>query len=403
MKALIYALLIACTTASADEVFRVSRVVKAAGEGIERMTFKSGDHEEVLFVEKAAVVSAADVQEAGAEILPSMRGISIRLKPEGGKKMEAVTGEMLLGVERLAVVVEGKPVFAPVVQAKLGAEFWIEGFDDLTDEQLNELARKIAGRPPGAPGVAKPELKRPEEKREPYTEEEYQQIKARREKMGIFHLDKVPSEEELSASLRKGMSVDEVVKVFGRPYLPAGDLGPEVARLSYQIAPERREESPDGKAVEDGFDVLLKDGKVTGWAHRFSNAPKELKRVGREAPSLRMTAPELKVPVQDVDFVAYFEQVDVEDPRQKINRTDLEDLVALCSMLGSWSDQEVPEERLVRADCDLIETMAVHFPEVAALRKEAKDGRIRVSSLNEALEPYNTGRKPLPLTEPQGQ
>jgi hypothetical protein len=403
MKSLLLYLLIAFTSASAGEVFRVSRVAKAAGEGIERMIFKAGDHEEALFVEKAAVVSAADVQEAGAEILPSMRGISIRLKPEAGKKMEDVTGEMIPGVERLAVVVEGKPVFAPVVQAKLGAGIWIEGFDDLTDEQLKELARKIARRPPGEPQEEMPELKRPEEKREPYTEEEYQQIKARREKIGIFHLDKVPSEEELSASLRKGMSFDEVAKVFGSPYLSFGGPGPKATRLSYEIAPERRNESPDGKVVENGFDVLLRDGKVTGWAHRFSNFPRELKRVGGEAPLLRMTVPELKGPMEEVDLVEYFEKVDVEDPRQEVNGRDLAELLALCSMLDSWSEQREPEERLVSADCDVMETMAIHFPEVAALRKEAKDGRIRVSALSEALEPYNTGRKPLPQTDPKGE
>lgn len=403
MKTLICILLIAWTPAFADEVFRVSRVVEAAGEGIDRMTFKAGDHEEVLFVEKEAVVSASDVQEAWAEVFPSMRGIAIRLKPEGGRKMGVATGEMELGNGRLAVVVDGKPVSAPAVHSKLGRNMVIQGFDDLTDEQLKELARKIAGLPPGEPQAEMPELKRPEEKREPYTDEEYKQIKASREKIGIFHLDRVPSEDELSASLRKGMSVDEVVKVFGRPFHPAGEPGPEVSRLSYEIAPERRNESPDGTVVENGFDVLLRDGKVTGWAHRFSNAPKELKRVGGEAPLLRMTAPELKGPMEKVDLIDYFEKVDVEDPRQKVNGRDLAELLALCSMLDSWSEQREAEERLVRVDCDLIETMAVHFPEVAALRKEAKDGRIRVSALSEALEPYNTGRKPLPLTEPKGE
>lgn len=403
MKAVLFSFVIAFATVSADEVFRVSRVVEAAGEGIERMTFKSGDHEEVLFVEKAAVVGAADVQEAWPEMLPSMRHLSIRLKPVGAKKMAEVTGEMKPGAERLALIVEGKPHSAPVVQSKLGAQFIIEGFDDLTDEELKELARKIAGRPPGVPVVEMPELKRPEEKRESYTEVEYQRIKAGREKMGIFHLDRVPSEEELAASLRKGMSVDEVVKAFGSPYLSFGGPGPKATRLSYEIAPERRSESPDGKVVENGFDVLLRDGKVTGWAHRFSDLPRELKRVGKEAPLLRMKAPELKGPMEEVDLIDYFEKVNVEDPRQKVNEVDLAELLALCSMLDRWSVQREPEERLVRADCDLIETMAIHFPEVAALRKEAKEGRIGVSSLREALEPYNTGRKPLPVADPKSE
>lgn len=403
MKVLLLGLLVFSVAASADEVFRVSRVVKAAGEGIERMTFKAGDHEEVLFVEKATVVGAADVQEAWPEIFPSMRHISIRLKPEGAKKMEAVTGGMKLGVERLALIVEGRVVSAPVVNGRLGAQFIIEGFNELTDEQLKVLARKIAGRPLGVPEVEMPKLKLPEEKREPYTEEEYQQIKASREKMGFFHLDKVPSEEELAASLRKGMSVDEVVKIFGRPTVPARNPDTGASSLFYEVAPERRNESPDGKVVENGFGVHLRDGKVTGWAYSYSNIPRELKLVGRQAPSLRMTAPELKGPMEKVDLIDYFEKVDVEDPRQKVNGRDLAELLALCSMLDSWSEQRKPEERLVRADCDLIETMAVHFPEVAALRKEAKDGRIRVSALKQALEPYNTGRKPLPVEEPKDE
>lgn len=396
MKVLFFSFLISCAVASADQVLRVSRVVAAAGEGIEQMTFNSGDREEALFVKKEAVVNSADVQEAWAEILPSMRNISIRLKPEGAKKMEAATGEMRLGVERLAVIVHCKPVFAPAVQSKLGAQFIIEGFDDLTDEELKELARKIAGRQPEVPGVEMPELKLPELKREPYTEDEYQQIKASREKLGIFHLDKLPSEEELPAALRKGMSVDEVVKVFGSPYLPSRELGPEASVLGYRIAPERRGESPDGKVVQDGFDVHLRGGKVSGWTFSYSNFPRELKRVGREAPSLRMTAPELKPPIEDFDFVDYFERVDVENPRQSVNQTDLEDLLSLAAMVASTPDRKGPEKVSVRADCDLIETMANHFPEIAGLRKDAEGGKIRLIALRDAMAPYVSGRKPLP-------
>lgn len=400
MKALIFSFLIVCAAASANEVFRVSRVVAAAGEGVEQMTFKIGDHEEVLFVKKEEVVNSADIQEAWAEILPSMRHIAIRLKPEGAKKMEAVTGGLKLGIERLALIVDGKLESAPVVNGRLGAQFIIEGFDDLTDEQLKELARKIAGRPPGVPDVEMPEVKRPEHKWEPYTDEEYQQIKKRRESMGIFYLDKVPSAEELSASIRKGMTVDEVVKKLGRPYRQPRGLGLEESGLNYIIAPERRVESPDGHAVEDGFRVHLDVGKVSGWSHSYSNSPKELKRVGREAPSLKMTAPEIKGLIEDVDFIDLFEKVDVENPAQKVNRTDLEDLVGLAAMLADLPDLNESEKRFLRADCDLIETMAIHFPEVAALRKTAKDGTIELTRFRDAFDPYVTGQKPLPEEVP---
>ena len=374
----------------------MSRVVAAAGEGIEQMTFKSGDHEEVLFVKKEAVVNSADVQEAWAEVVPSMRCISIRLKQEGAKKMEAATGGMSLGVERMAIIVEGKVVVAPAVQSKLGAQFIIQGLDDLTDDELKELARKIAGRPPGVPGVDVPEVKRPEQKWESYTDEEYQQIKESREKLGIFYLDKVPSEQELATLLRKGMNVDEVVKALGRPHRLSRVADGEASGLDYMIAPERREGSPDGRAVEDGLRVHLDGGKMFRWSYSYGDAPKELKRVGRQAPSLRMIAPELKLPIEDFDFVDYFERVDVEDPRQTVNQTDLEDLLSVAAMVADESDRKEPGKVSVRADCDLIETMAIHFPEIAALRKDAEGGKIGLIALRDAMAPYVSGRKPLP-------
>lgn len=360
------------------------------------MTFKSGDHEEVLFVKKEAVVNSADVQEAWAEVVPSMRCISIRLKQEGAKKMEAATGGMSLGVERMAIIVEGKVVVAPAVQSKLGAQFIIQGLDDLTDDELKELARKIAGRPPGVPGVDVPEVKRPEQKWESYTDEEYQQIKESREKLGIFYLDKVPSEQELATLLRKGMNVDEVVKALGRPHRLSRVADGEASGLDYMIAPERREGSPDGRAVEDGLRVHLDGGKMFRWSYSYGDAPKELKRVGRQAPSLRMIAPELKLPIEDFDFVDYFERVDVEDPRQTVNQTDLEDLLSLAAMVADESDRKEPGKVSVRADCDLIETMAIHFPEIAALRKDAEGGKIGLIALRDAMAPYVSGRKPLP-------
>ena len=58
------------------------------------------------------------------------------------------------------------------------------------------------------------------------------------------------------------------------------------------------------------------------------------------------------------------------------------------------------EKRFLRADCDLIETMAIHFPEVAALRKTAKDGTIELTRFRDAFDPYVTGQKPLPEEVP---
>jgi len=128
------------------QMLRLSEVVEAAGPETETMTYKEGESEVQLFVKKKAFISDGDVQsaEAAAEGV-----IHVKLSEAGAEKMKEVTGRMLPGRSRIAVIVDGKVMTAPVVQSvPLGGSFQIEGFKDKTGEELRALVRKISARPP---------------------------------------------------------------------------------------------------------------------------------------------------------------------------------------------------------------------------------------------------------------
>lgn len=127
------------------QTLRLSEVVEAAGPETETMTQKAGDSEVQLFVKKKAFISDEDVQSAVAS---SKKAISVTLSEAGAEKMKKVTGQMIPGRGRIAIIVDGKLMAAPVVQSvPLGGNFQIEGFKELSDQQLEDLVRKISVRP----------------------------------------------------------------------------------------------------------------------------------------------------------------------------------------------------------------------------------------------------------------
>lgn len=87
------------------------------------------------------------------------------------------------------------------------------------------------------------------------------------------------------------------------------------------------------------------------------------------------------------------------DPQQKVNRSDLEDLLTIALQTTAVVEVEPGGKKAatVSAGCDLMRTLAHHFPELAALREKAVEGRVRLDVLEAALMPYVTGGKPMPL------
>jgi hypothetical protein len=380
------------------DVLRISEVRSEAVEGTERMTLRFQHDgqvtEEVLFVLKEVVVSDADVAQAWV-----YRGqaIGVKLKPEGARKMVQATRNMNPRQDRLAVIVDGKLVSAPrVLEPPLRASFQID-MDDLDERALEELARRIAGRasvdPEEEPTKMPPV---PHVETVPFTEEEYQQKKDAREKMGLYFLDRLPSEEELDAKLKDGTSVADVVEAFGKPSHSSGKPDQGEFSLLYQIAPEKRPEKRGQEIPADGFHVQFSDGAKIRWSFTYGNLPREEKAVGRKPGLLVASYPEIDFSSGDVDLVALLEGVTIPDIRQEVNATDLYGVLALARMTSDGEGADDKEEPMVRVDCDVMKFLALHFPEAKALSEKAADGKISARALGKALSPYMLENKPLP-------
>jgi hypothetical protein len=398
MKASLLLLLMIAGVAQ-GEALRISEVREVAGDDTERMThryrYEGQDKEEELFVLKEAIVGDEDVAQAWVH--PG-EGIGVKLKPQGAKAMAEATQNMIPGRSRLAVIVDGKLVSAPGIRTTLGANFEISGLDDLDDRALANLARRMSGRaeldPKEAVSQAPPPPPRPETV--PFTEEEYQQRKASREKMGIYHLESVPSQEELDAKLRKGMERDEVIGVLGKPCYTSGKAEDGKFQLLYQIAPEKREENPGRDAVRDGFEVRFAEGKVEGWELSSSFHARVRKVVGRAPGLLVATYPKADLGSGKVDPIALIEGFTIPNIRQQVNATDLQELLSLAIMASNWQSDEEKEERRLSIQCDFMKILALHFPEAQALADRAVDGSVPVKSVGDALSPYVAEGKALP-------
>ncbi|RYD17964.1 MAG: hypothetical protein EOP88_24255 [Verrucomicrobiaceae bacterium] len=398
MKALPLLLLMIASVAD-GEALRISEVSDVAGDNTERMTlryrFEGQDKEEELFVLKEVIVGDADVAQAS---VGHDGAIGVNLKPEGARAMAEATEKMIPRQSRLAIIVDGKLVSAPGVRTTLGGNFELSGLDDDLDERaLENLARRMSGRPELGPkeevSKASPPPPRPETV--PFTEEEYQQLKASREKMGIYHLESIPSKEELDAKLQKGMDRNSVIAVFGKPYMMSGNADDETSQLIYKVAPEKRAENPERKMVHDGFNVGFSEGKVTFWGFSFSNTQRERKVVGRVPGLLVASYPEMDFSKGDPDMIALIEGVKIPNIRQELNITDLQQLLSLALMTSNWGEG-TEKESWISTQCDFMKILALHFPEAQDLVDGAAGNKVTLRSFGTAMSPYVTEGKPLP-------
>lgn len=380
------------------ETLRICEVRQEAGPETERMTLrhriKDDAREEVIFVEREPVIGDADVAKAWAG--PGAV-INVKLTEKGAKAMAEATGDMLPGRDRLAVIVDGVLVSAPVVQTTLASNFQIDGLDDLDDRGLENLARRMSGRAPLEPKEAASQIPPPPSvETVPFTEEDYQAIKAAREKAGIWHIESLPTVQDLDAKLRKGMNRDEVIALFGKPSLTSGEPENGEFHMSYELAPEKREENPGRKMLPNGFDVRFSSGKVSGWgSSSYSTASRERKVVDRLPGLLVANYPEVDFSSGEVDMVALLEGVKIPDIRQEVNATDLYGLISLATM-AILAGADEGEKDSISVGSDFMKILVLHFPEAKEVAGKAVDGRVRLRDLGEALSPYLTEGRPLP-------
>ena len=393
MKLLLAVISLVYASVCAGDTLRISELADGPGEGAERMVITHGDSEKEYFVKKKTLLGDSDVEQAWPD--PARQdAISVKLNDAGAKKLNETTAKMRHGKDQLAIIVDGRLISAPVVTSTLNNAFIISGFRDLEHEDLDNLARRMSGLPPRPEGE-QPMHSIPQIQSIPFTEEEYQARKAEREKLGVFHLESLPNEDELNNALRKGMTREDVIERFGRPFMAGGNSNWENFSIFFQIAPEKRPDNPQREMRPDGFKTDFVDGKLVRWSHTYSNAQREGKVPGMQQPMLNVILPEMDVAADDFDMVAFVEGIRIPEPTQHVNMQDMMDLVSTITMLAATFGEEAENLRM-DANCDFMKTLSHNFAEVAELRKQADGDKLRISVLNALLAPYAYGEKEFP-------
>ena len=137
-----FLLLLLCLTAQ-SEILRLSLVVPEPGEGITKFEISHGEVKETIFVKNQPIVTTADV--ATAQQNPARKDcVAVSLTDEGAKKMFQASKEMRHGVDRIAIMVDGKFISAPIVNDTLGKNIEISGLND--PDEATKLAARMSGK-----------------------------------------------------------------------------------------------------------------------------------------------------------------------------------------------------------------------------------------------------------------
>lgn len=380
------------------EILRLSKVGKKGDKGVERMEMERENvdgEKEVLYVFKETILTEMDVKHASVD--PIQKGvINIRLSKEGGAKMIEATKVMKPRRDRIAIIVEGELLSAPVVNSvPLGSSFLVEGLDSY--DEADALARKIMGNPRVADQEEEEELVPvwPELKRRPFTDEEMAEARALQEKAGIFALAKLPTEEELDKALRKELSREEMENIFGPPSMTNAKKGQGKFYLIYRLADENIPERREQKMAEDGFKVQFEDGKVVWWSHTWSNRMRPTKVVGLPEPTLDVLMPDGEMPL-DGDLgkmILWVESIEFAEAKQLLNRADYGLLFSLLSSLSMAAQLEDDAEDGIKLGCDYMKLLASEFPEMKKLKEDAVEGRVPLDRVKKVLKRYWEGSK----------
>lgn len=138
----LFLILLLCLPAH-SEILRLSLIVPEAGEGITKFEISRGEIKETIFVKDQPIVTTADVATASPS-LSREDSVSVSLTEEGGKKMFEATKEMRHGIDRIAIIVDGKLISAPIVNDTLGKNFEISELND--PDEPKKLAARMSGK-----------------------------------------------------------------------------------------------------------------------------------------------------------------------------------------------------------------------------------------------------------------
>lgn len=402
-------LLIAAGLSQAAETLRVSAVVETDTPDAKEMPYQTATGEQRVWVSNKAIITEKDVKHAGQSMVQE-KTIDVQLTEKGTAAMVTATAPMRPGIDRMAIIVEGKLHSAPVLRSvPLGKSFIIEGFAEYDDRQLTNLARGMMGQPPLGPDEAVPAPPPagpvpPRPKLVPYTEEEIQAIKQQRERFGIYQLDRLPDQAELDKTLHQGMTADEVIAIYGKPTRHNRKPERKEFYLEYEIAPERRPDKPDGHMVPESFKVEFRDSKVASWGSgTWSDAPRELKNENQVPGLLKGIFPSIDMAAEDFNFVTWIEGIRIPDLNAPVSQGDLASLLGSLFLYSTTIPSDSNKDDTIRADCDVLKILGKYVPDLAKLTA-AKDGKIPLADLHEAVRPFIVGKTPIPDPKsPAGQ
>jgi len=114
-----------------------------------KQTFEGTSRTEFLLLNNRVALTGKDVQQAWPESMAAEHHVSIRLSNAGADKMLELTDDLKIGYDRIAVVLDGKVITAPVVNDKLHKNFIIQGQEsakearDLASTMLNPLENPL--------------------------------------------------------------------------------------------------------------------------------------------------------------------------------------------------------------------------------------------------------------------
>ncbi len=299
---------------------------------------------------------------------------------------------------RIAILINGELVAAPVVNARLGRKFVVEGLNDVaedldffcwkiqgkSDEEIAELLRTREAAENKTPVAAR-------EKPEYFSDGEYAVLKKVREKQGIFYLDNVPDEQELEKCLKVGTSDEDVVREFGHAFSRSTDAKGLPEDLRYDLAPELR--TVERKMRPDGFIVCIENGKVSSWGLTWTDAPKQGKSKSKEPRRLIVKPQEFEMGDKRFGMIRWVEELQLSLNKGEIkpHAQDYADLISLVINVASSGDAS----SMIDSHCSVLSILAENFSEVADLRKPGEEG-INLFTLRDALIPYLHGEKQFP-------
>jgi hypothetical protein len=117
-------------------------------------------------------------------------------------------------------------------------------------------------------------------------------------------------------------------------------------------------------------------------------------------PQLVLKWPAVEPGEQKLNVATHVEGLHISPLTQKLNRNDYGTLLFLVLSLADAFGAGLPEELPIRGNCDLVRILEHKFEEVRSLHWEGKEtverGKVDARKLAEVVEPYWTGKKPLP-------